>query len=332
MSDRFTFLRRPHGLGRLLMLGVLWTAIAGAVAAQSRRREEPRAVPRFGPEVNKVFFPDAAKELGPGGLDDPAGAAPGATSVASSGRKTSPTPSAPAPAAPAGEGGAWSTVVSPETLEDEIKTLASEIANSTKAKGKFKSSGYKDAEVQFANLAVLFGVVAAYDGEVRWKAQAGAARTLAAKVGFLCKQGSDESYDAAKNEGETLTALVRGDKVELEEGDGSTPPWPSVAELGPLMKRLDKALEVVKPMAADKAAFDADPAKFAREAGLISMIGRVIQDAEYNPEAEYKNFAAAMESAAGLAVQAGKQKQYDAAREAIGRIDKACNDCHGQFK
>src|SRR5690606_23492973 len=63
---------------------------------------------------------------------------------------------------------AWSKLISPETLEDEVKAHKALVDESVNTPGPFKGGSNRDARVQFSTLAVLFAIIAEYDGRVRW--------------------------------------------------------------------------------------------------------------------------------------------------------------------
>lgn len=311
----------------------------GEAAAQGKKPALSNAGPKpsFGPEVKSVFFEDATKHLGAGSLPGDDG---GAVSTPGAGGRTPPpamanTPSA-APSDGGGEAGSgeWSKLIAREVLEDEIKAQTGAMAISVKAKGKFKSGGYKDAALQLSSVATMFGIIALYDSpDVRWKDLAASLRDKLAKAGLACKEGSDESHKLATEASTLLSELVGGGKVELPPATGSNVPWPNVADLPPLMRRMEQSQSgVVKPGTANAAEFKAVQAKVVREAMFLQAMGRIIQDDGYNEEEDYKNFAKAMQAGAASLLDAAKQGQFEAAQSAAGLISKSCDDCHTKFK
>lgn len=321
--------------GRILRVSLIAAgclACDGELFAQSKKPaigNGPKPV--FGPEVRQVFFDDAKAKLGPG--------APPA--VGGGGAKPAPrTPppgmagGSPAGGGGDGEGGTWSKWIPREVIEDEIKAQTAAMALAVKAKGKFKSGGYKDAQIQFTTVATLFGVVAQYDkGDVRWKDIAAALRDKVAKVGLALKEGNDDTHKQASDLAVLLQDLIGGNKLELPAANASTVPWPNVADLYPLMKRMETSqMGTLQPFTANKADFTANQDKLLHEAALLAAFGQVIQDSEYNEEEEYKAFAVQMQVAAGALAEAAKQGQFEAAQQAVGQISKSCNECHGKYK
>lgn len=309
----------------------------GEAAAQGKKPTVTSAGPKpsFGPEVKSVFFDDATKHLGAGSLPGDDG---GAVSAPAGGGRTAPPAMAntPAPSGGGGEAGTgeWSKLIAREVLEDEIKAQTGAMAIAVKAKGKFKSGGYKDAALQLSSVATMFGIIALYDSpDVRWKDLAAALRDKVSKAGLACKDGNDESHKLATEASVLLSELVGGGKVELPPAAGTNVPWPNVADLAPLMRRMEQSqMGVIQPGTANAAEFKSVQAKIVREAMFLQAMGHIIQDDGYNEEEEYKNFAKAMQAGAASLVDAAKQGQFEAAQSAVGQITKSCADCHSKFK
>src|SRR6185369_12192887 len=109
----------------------------------------------------------------------------------------SPSADGPEPAAE-GQGFAWSKLISPGTIEDEVKAQVMSTAAATNTPSEFKGGGNKTARNNYTDLALMFGVIAQYDGDVRWKKDAPGLRALYARVASNCKVGTDNSFKEAK--------------------------------------------------------------------------------------------------------------------------------------
>lgn len=326
-------------LSALALLLCLFAADS-ALAQQAKKTEPPRAKPKFGPEVEKVFFEDAFKKLGEGGLpgdSSPVKTAPKPGVPLASGGGPGPMPMPPGGSDPAPAGtaeGTWSTILPPDVLENEIKLQAIAAAQAAKVKGKFKSESYKDARVQFSVLATFFGVIAIYDKEeVRWKEHAAGFRDELAKVGFLCKEGNDASQAAAADQSALLGELIGGQKIASPKGASGTVPWPNVAEMYPLMKRLQIAqMTTLKPFTASEAEFKSNQEKIVHECHIIAALATMIADAEFNEEEGYHNIAIQMQQQALMAAQSAKQGDFTGTQQAVTGIAKSCTDCHAKYK
>ncbi len=237
--------------------------------------------------------------------------------------------------AAAGGSYAWSKLIGSEELEDEIKTTQKKFSELITLPAPFKGGGYKDARRLLSELALLFGIIAEYDGEVRWKKEAPSMRELLARTGFNCKVGTDASYNEAKLRKDELETLVRG-------GGGPSVPnvevkavWDKVAGRPPLMQRLEMAQQqTVATSMASAGDFNKNQEKVLKEAELIAAIAEVItrEGYEFADDQGYQKFAKDMRAAAIEVSEAAKSKNYDAARAASGKIDKSCSQCHEGFR
>ena len=198
-----------------LAVAISGTIIAGQLlvadgpAGVARKRALP---PKWDDRVRDAFFTDARATL--------EGERPkfgvlrriaSNTGVAPNGTATpggdSATPTVP------GGATAWSKIVSADTLQDEIKKYQTEVKDNVKNPSEFKGNLFKRARDDFTVLAMAFGVIGEYDGDVRWKDQAVTARDLFGQSGVNCKVATDQSFNDAKLRADDLAALIRGDTL-----------------------------------------------------------------------------------------------------------------------
>ncbi len=190
---------------------VLFLAIAcsAVVFAQAARTGKKNTVPppKWDPQqVEKVFFKDVASRVGPGQPGGGRQAAGAANTPAQGTTSTGPT------ATPSAAGGfAWSKLADAETLETEIKKSINALGPAVSNPGQFKSQHFRQARRHYSSMAIWFGVIAGYDGSIKWKDKAAGLRDSTAKAGFNCKVGSDQSFQEAKGRYEDLAhAAGRG--------------------------------------------------------------------------------------------------------------------------
>jgi hypothetical protein len=277
-----------------------WDALArdGRGRPQEIRRAKPPAA-KWDKSTAKTFLDDAFVELeGP----RPDFAAARKTGGGGGGQATS-------TAAPAAGGGfKWSALISEETLTDEIKDLKRLAAEAVASASDFKGGGYDRAREAFSTTALAFGVIAAFDKDIRWKKDAEAIRDLFARVGFNCKAGNDQSFNEAKLRVADLEALLEGTVPSARADREEDFRWSQVAGRPPLMSRLD--------------------------AEMVAVIGEVIQkaDYEYFDDDTYRGYASTMRDAAIQLRTAVQEKNYEAARAAAGSLKKSCDTCHGDYR
>lgn len=309
--------------GLILLLAVA----AGGQQLPTGSREGSSGQPRpaFGPEIDGVFFPDAFEAAGPGepGL---VRAKPGSAEMTST--ETT--------ASGADEASTWKSLVSRGTLEDEVKGLGPALTAATVSAGQFKSRGYRTARQDFSLLAVLFGVIAQHDDEVRWQADAAGLRELFARAAASSRVGSDQTFTEAQARSRDLADLIRGSSVavptanaELESG------WQSVADRPPLMARMEVGLrERISPWVAQQAEFETQQRRLLHEAQLLAVLARVIQDESYEfaDDELYQGYLQELQQASRALIEAIEREQLDEAQRAAAAIGQSCDDCHGDFR
>lgn len=241
------------------------------------------------------------------------------------------------PAADASSGGGdWAGIISPTTLQDEVKRLNTQIADVVQNVRVFNGGGFEAARRDFTELALLFEIIAKHPGDVRWKDFALTARDNFAQAASQTKVGTEQSFKPAKLRSDDLNQLVRGGSIQ----PGPTPPeaevtWDQIADRPPLMQRLDIAFhQRVKKMTASDAEFKSNPEEILHEAEIIAAIGHAMQQEgfEYWDDEDYVSYSQQMQQAALDIVKAVKDNNYEAARAATGEIDKACSTCHEGYR
>ena len=313
-------------LAIVLALGAaIGDAAQGGRRPRERQRAKPPAVKDWDKTSKSAFLDDAFTTL--------EGERPDFVAT-SSARLAGTNGGAVAASGESGGGFRWSGLISPDTLADEVKEQRKVIAAAVASASEFKGGGYDQAREAFSAIALAFGVIAAHDGDVRWKKDAENARDLFARVGFNCKVGTDGSFAEAKARAADLEALLDGGSPEKKadrEGDFA---WSQVAARPALMSRLEAAEQVAGGIVASKDAFEKQVDALLREVELVAAIGEVIQQKafEYHDDDTYRGYAAAMRDAAVRARDAARRADYDAVRAAVGDLKKSCDTCHGDYR
>lgn len=319
----------------LLVLLIADGARLTAVHAQPRRTSRIRAEqpkvsiptvkpPAWDAATIDIFFADARKHLGPGGP-----------------RAEQPTTTPAAPGKPdtavanpvAGDAPKWSKLVSPDTLEDEIKQLLIAINDDVASPGSFKSGGFQSARLHLTLLAALFDIIGQYDGDVRWKPNAAAWAELFGRAGQNCKAGSDASYKEAKLRAADLAELIRG--ADAEPAGASGQAAADRIDRRPLMARLERSQqERVGPWTASAAAYGRHRDELKHEAELLSAIAEVIQRTgyEFAEDEVYRDYARQLQAAAIGLGAATAADDYPQARAASSAANQSCEKCHADYR
>jgi hypothetical protein len=305
----------------VLLAMLPWVAVATLEAAPKKPPKTAQP-PKWEDVEDRVFFKDAFSKL--------VGERPDYKQLAkqqATGKSTTPggTPTA---------GAAWSKLVSRETLEDEVKSFVPQLAADINVPAKFAAGGYRKARRHFTSLAAVFGVIAQYDADVRWKPQAAGLRDNFARAGFNAKAGSINVYNEAKARRDELTDLVRGSSVTVPDAPPTTS-WSKIADQAPLMSRFELAFEKrLQAWVSNEKQFKSNLAGIKHEAEMLAMLGRVIQQDgfELADDEDYIKFARQLETAASDLAQATTTGSYTTAQKAAGRIQLSCTNCHGDFR
>jgi hypothetical protein len=311
------------------VLAVLVAAVGSPGSAGDRGATKPRkrAAPpaRFDKATTSTFFDDAFTTLqGTRPRFEAGGRGPVASGAVAQ----------PTTGDPTAGGFLWSKIVSEETLTDEVKDRKADVATAVANPSDFKGGGYDQAREAFSSIALAFGVIAAYDEDIRWKKDAATARDLFARVGINCKVGTDQSHAESKARLEDLETMLEGGRPEGKADRDEDFRWSQVAARPALMNRLETAEQVIGAAMASRGDFDRAIDRIRHDAEIVAMIGEAIQqpDFEYHDDDSYRGYAGAMRDAAVRIREACGKKDYEAARAAASELKKSCDACHGDYR
>ena len=321
-----------HPLIWLLILCWCTSSALYSLAQDDEKPAKPRAKPKkfSQEETSRVFFDNVFDELIGARPDlqnteSLAGAGPPTNATANSQSSSGSGP-------PGGRG--WSKLISSTTIENEMKAIKLIVDRDVSTPADFKGRGYEECRVHFSVAATLFGIIQEYDGEVRWKSDAAAARDAFARTGSNAKVGTAQVFNEAKQRKLELEDLLNGNgfpgKATMEENE-----WPGITDRSPLMKRLEAAFEgIIRPGTANENDFKAKKDALAHEAELIAALAAVLtkEGMEDGDDETYQEFATGMRDAALAIVDGTRQGNYDQVRAAVGTIDQSCTSCHDMYR
>jgi hypothetical protein len=308
----------------LACTGGFGVARDGRSATQPIRRAKPPGT-AWDKNVSKTFHEDAFADL--------EGERPDFAAASRQSATAGPSQSGTA-ASPAAGAFKWSALVSEETLTDEIKDMKGVLAAAVASQSDFKGGGYDKAREAFSAVALAFGVIAAYDQDIRWKKDADTARDLFARVGSNCKVGTDQSFNESKLRVADLESLLDGITPTARADREEDFRWSQVAGRPALMSRLEAADATLAAAGASKGDFDKAIDRVLRDAEIVAVIGEAIQQADYEffDDDTYRGYSSTMRDAAIRVREAAKKKDYEAARAALGELKKSCDSCHGDYR
>ncbi len=232
-----------------------------------------------------------------------------------------------------GSGGKWAKVISPASLEDEIKRVRLHYDGVVTTPGAFNGGGYQDARLDLSILATLFAIISQYGGEVRWKDQAAAARDLLARTAFNCKAGSTQVYNEAKLRKADLQDLVSGSGLANRDAEAEND-WSAIVDRSPMMEYAEALTESLKGVTNNEGAIKSNKDQVRRESELLTALGVVfVQEGldDWDDE-DYAALSKKFSEAAAGVTAALERGDFDAVRQGVGAINQSCDACHEQYR
>lgn len=304
--------------GVVVLALTLW--IAGVYAAERRA-----PAPTFSNDSFRgVFFKDSSEAIR--GTRPQLGSVrqavvPPAAAVASKSPSDAPT-------------SGFSGIISPSTLEDEIKRMRLQFDSGITTPAAFASGGFQTARVQLTVIASMFAIINEHNGDVRWKKDAAAARDLIARTASNCKSGSGQVYNEAKLRKNDLEDLVSGSGLADRQAESQND-WSMIADRVPLMIYLESLIDgPIKEGTRDEAAVNSQADRLRRAAELIAAVGEILSkeglaDAD---DTDYVALCREMTAAARGITLALDQGNAAAVSMAAGAVTQSCAKCHEGYR
>lgn len=296
--------------------------------AQSKAKPRRAAPPTFEPtDGQDVFFANALEEGLQGARPDHLGkkVANTQSSVAGGGNSAAPNGGAP--------GTGWARLISGVTIEDAIKSTRSKLDKVITQPAAFASGGNRAARREFVTLTAMFAIISEFDGDVRWKSDAIAARDRCRNAAQVCKVGSLQAFNAAKAAKDEIGDLIGGNS--LGGGEATPNVWEQLADRSTLMQRLETLFdETIQPAVANDASFKSQADEILAAAEMSSAIAEILmkEGMEDGGDDDYATYCKQIQQGAQDVVDAIKQSNGGAARTAAGVISKACSECHEMYR
>lgn len=311
----------------LCYCSLVWTVIACIPAVGQEKRARP---PKFsGKEYSGVFYEDVTKVVDANrpNVRELGNARPAviATAFAPSGGSSE------MMAETTGGNGKWRAMADPVDLEDEVKRQKLGFDGLITTPGRFKSGDYRDARRQMFVLSTLMAVISEYDGDVRFKEDAGIARDLLSRSAINL---TGDSFADAKQRKADLQDLVSGGGLNRSAPVGAND-WSTVATRTALMEYLEDLQEnTLKSGANDASAFAENKTDLKRAAAMVAIVGQVLMEEGMDEadDADYRELSQSMKAAALELRAAISRDDAEAARLAVGAIGQSCSACHEQYR
>ena len=233
-----------------------------------------------------------------------------------------------------GAGLGWSKIISAELLQAEIKKQANLLNQSVSSPGKFKGGGNRDVRQISTMIALVFGVIAEYDGEVKYKEFAAGARDAYAQCAQSATTTSTQAFNQAKIRKEDIQRILSGAAYEPPVKPSEDFEWASVADVSEMMKRLGVAYrEKIKPWVGSENAYKSNVDDLMQEAAMVAVIGEVLQKESMDnaDNDDYNEFAAKLKEGALMILNSKGSMDLEMATRGASMIDQSCVECHGEY-
>ncbi len=238
------------------------------------------------------------------------------------------------PAAGARAESHFASLVSPQTLEDEIKRVRLLFDTAVTTPAAFRSGAFQDARLHLSVLAALFAIVNEHPDEVRWRKDAAIARDLLARTAANCSSGTPQVYNEARMRKGDLEDILGGSGLSSRQASEESD-WSLIIDRVPLMTYAEQLLEQhLKPGSRDDQTVTAQTDDLRRSAEMMAVVGQILMteglvDAD---DDDYRQLCQALVSASRQVSLGLEQTDAAAVRQGVGAISQSCMKCHENYR
>ena len=237
-------------------------------------------------------------------------------------------------AAAGSQGNPFTRLISPASLEDEIKRVRLAFDATVTTPSAFRSGEFQNSRLHLNTLAALFAVIVEHQGDVRWKQDAAAARDLFARTAANCRTGSVQVYNEVRLRKDDLEDWVSGSGLADRQASGEND-WMVIADRVPLMTYAEALLEgPLKQSTRNAEVIASEAEQVRRTAELLAVVGEILKQ-EGMPDADDEDYAALCQELidAGAAVtRALDQADAAAVARGVGAVSQSCSRCHENYR
>ena len=235
------------------------------------------------------------------------------------------------PAAAAGN--EWTTLLSVETLLEEVNTTRNFMKESLQTVGAFNSSMLM-IPPKAAVMAALASIAMEYPGEITWKEDAKYIRDFAKQMNESTLQRGRKDQVRLLELYESMSdTLNRSKQADLKEPP-ETDTFVDVAAMGLVMMRMQSAEKRMKNEAGSETAFTSQKKMILHEAAMLGTMTKVVTMSGYGYEddAEFLGYAKRIVDAAIAIRTAVEVNDFATYEQSLSNLSTACTECHSAFK
>jgi serine/threonine protein kinase len=228
----------------------------------------------------------------------------------------------------------WSKVISPTTIEDQIKAVRQDLYQQLQGQPDLQGVRRREVHSDLNQLAMLFGIVNEYDEAIRWKRQASTMRFRLARAARLSKVGGKAVYQMAQQSLHELDLVLAGDlKEPALESDEFI--WSDVCERVPLMQWMNTVyMDEFESHVSKQDDFRDNRDRVRRHAELVAGIATVLlqEGMESSDDDDYRDLAKSLLQHARKLKQAAEENEYETSRLQVTLISHTCSNCHELYR
>ncbi|MDA0586522.1 MAG: hypothetical protein O2820_11490 [Planctomycetota bacterium] len=283
-----------------------------------------------------VFFPEPLAVAAESGevvaATTPNGEVPGANPVAPP--ETVETPEEPKPAA--GGAVAWNEVITVDVLKDELKSIRLLLQQRLSTLASYNSS-YLEIPIFATTMSLMAEVARRHPDDVSWKKNAKYIRDLGVSMVAVCSSSDArgrKSYDEVNGAFLKICSILDNNMpAELPEAEEDSD-FLSSADMGYLMKRLERGMQWMQNNAGSEDAFKENVAMAKREVGVFAAIAQAFADESYgySDDEEFTGHAFEMRDASSQMSKAADGNDFGTFDELRSKVDQKCTQCHMTFR
>jgi hypothetical protein len=196
------------------------------------------------------------------------------------------------------------------------------------------SEGFETVKMDGTVLAALAGIVGQSSEDVNWKANAPYVRDYGWEICESAKGPGKPNYDKTQMAYENMESVFSGSIPPGAAEPAPERPFPETASRYYVMKRMKQAYSALKLNINTDEKLKSDQEDALHEAMVLAAMTKVVSLPDYDSadEPEYQQFMQEILQNCQAVISAVKDQQFDTFSEALSAIDKACLNCHSQYK
>jgi hypothetical protein len=226
----------------------------------------------------------------------------------------------------------WEQVIPIEVLNEEVKQIRNRLTANLQTVATFNREQEANA-MDAVVLSALAAIAIEHPGDLNWKDKAPHIRDLANVIFVNSSSTGREPFALCEVAFEQIQIMLDGGPVPPEVmADPARHPM-EVADRYDLMQRFDQTSSHLKSNVNSEARLKEDVPGVVRELSVLAALATLIakDGYVYAEEPEYQGYLTAFRDSVMASRTGAQQESYEQFSQGLAGIQKACQDCHGQY-